>query len=200
MPQRTAYLLSCISILAAVSKPVLAINKCVGADGRVVYQDAPCMAGSKQIDTGIANSPEAEAEPVSAPEERKGETSKVSLRHAYISKTIKRDGAYVSFAMHSAWLNKNKLPVRINYKIELLDSAKTVLKAYTYYLDVGAIARNESPRPFESFAVPKLGLGHKYAGGEFDHRRATRARVTYHLESDRSEQVLDNIRVVTEER
>ncbi|CAG0956735.1 hypothetical protein BURK2_00508 [Burkholderiales bacterium] len=195
-----AYLLSCVPILTAVSMPVLAINKCVGADNKVVYQDAPCMAGSKQIDTGITNNPELSQELDQRPAKPRAETAKVKLRDAYVAKTIAFKGTYVSFHLHPRWSNENNLPAGIRYRIQLLDNAKTILYSTNQQLDLAAQTRDETGRLFQSFKITRLGPGHHYAGGEFDHRRAVRVRVTYHLKDDESEMIVDNIAVVTEER
>ncbi len=40
----------CAALLAALSAPVWAVNKCTGADGRVVFQDAPCTGKGGPIE------------------------------------------------------------------------------------------------------------------------------------------------------
>lgn len=40
-------LLITITLVGALCPPAWAINKCTGADGKVVYQDAPCAASAK---------------------------------------------------------------------------------------------------------------------------------------------------------
>ena len=41
-------MLSMLFLAMAASGPALAVNKCTGADGRVTYQDAPCVGGKTQ--------------------------------------------------------------------------------------------------------------------------------------------------------
>ena len=36
-----------LAVLAAFAGPALAINKCIGPDGRITYTDGPCSAGAK---------------------------------------------------------------------------------------------------------------------------------------------------------
>lgn len=53
------------AILAALACPAHAINKCTGADGKVVFQDAPCMGHGETIEvrpaSGAAPKPAASA-------------------------------------------------------------------------------------------------------------------------------------------
>jgi hypothetical protein len=38
----------CTVVLAALSSPAWAVNKCTGADGKVAFQDAPCAGGKSE--------------------------------------------------------------------------------------------------------------------------------------------------------
>jgi hypothetical protein len=41
-------MIAMLFLALAPSGPALAVNKCTGADGRVTYQDAPCVGGKSQ--------------------------------------------------------------------------------------------------------------------------------------------------------
>lgn len=56
----TAGLLAAIAVL--VCEPAAAINKCTGADGRVVFQDAPCSGKGEQLDVRPATGSAAKAQ------------------------------------------------------------------------------------------------------------------------------------------
>ncbi len=53
-----------LALLAGLSLPAMAINKCTGADGRVTYTDGPCAGDSRvsRIETPPPTSREEEAE------------------------------------------------------------------------------------------------------------------------------------------
>ncbi|WP_291517510.1 DUF4124 domain-containing protein [Acidovorax sp.] len=57
----------CVALLT-VAMPGWAINKCVGSDGRAVFQDSPCAGKGEKIDVRPAsgNAPAALAQPTSA--------------------------------------------------------------------------------------------------------------------------------------
>lgn len=50
------------TILVALCAPAWAINKCAGADGKVVYQDAPCPGGGTNVNTSGAGQADANSE------------------------------------------------------------------------------------------------------------------------------------------
>lgn len=46
-----ATMISMLFLALAISGPALAVNKCTGADGRVTYQDSPCVGGTtREVD------------------------------------------------------------------------------------------------------------------------------------------------------
>lgn len=49
------HLFAAIALLAALCAPAWAINKCTGPDGKMTYQDAPCMAGGVKLDVRPAS-------------------------------------------------------------------------------------------------------------------------------------------------
>jgi hypothetical protein len=50
------------ALCAALSGPAWAINKCTLADGKVVYQDAPCQGGGTTVNTSGAGQADANSE------------------------------------------------------------------------------------------------------------------------------------------
>lgn len=50
------------ALCAALSSPAWAINKCTLADGKVVYQDAPCQGGGTTVNTSGAGQADVNSE------------------------------------------------------------------------------------------------------------------------------------------
>lgn len=87
--------------------PAWAINKCIGADGKVAFQDAPCAGKGGAIEVKPASGSAPKPTPAVAPA---GDSPKQSAAAAVDAPAKKKEGAFGDSWQRRTWLEQTGIP------------------------------------------------------------------------------------------
>lgn len=106
-----------LAMLAGLARPAMAINKCIGADGRVTYTDGPCSGDSRgaRIETPPPTSREEEAEARARADRLVGDARALESRQAAESRERQRryEAERAAEAVQQAQRDEAERPVAI---------------------------------------------------------------------------------------
>ena len=149
-----------IALLAALCAPAWAINKCTGADGKVAFQDAPCIGKGEQLQVRPASGVEALQQAALQPSDWKRKNAQIDARLA-MQAAIERREPMIGMTPAQLELAMG-LPNRINtgeYKSgskqqRIYERGQTTWYVYTDEALVTAVQTSMTPGAHRQSAGP----------------------------------------------